>query len=75
MLVPAGFYLLFNANSPGSTGWGVPMATDIAFALGILALLGKRAPLPLKIFLTAVAIVDDIGAVLIIALFYTEKIV
>jgi NhaA family Na+:H+ antiporter len=75
MLVPAGFYLLFNANGPGSTGWGVPMATDIAFALGILALLGKRAPLPLKIFLTAVAIVDDIGAVLIIALFYTEKIV
>jgi NhaA family Na+:H+ antiporter len=75
MLVPAGVYLLFNANGPGFSGWGVPMATDIAFALGILALMGKRSPLPLKIFLTAVAIVDDIGAVLVIALFYTEKIV
>jgi NhaA family Na+:H+ antiporter len=75
MLVPAGFYLMFNVDGPGAGGWGVPMATDIAFALGILALLGKRAPLPLKVFLTAVAIVDDIGAVLVIALFYTEKIV
>lgn len=75
MLVPAVVFLLINANGAGAEGWGVPMATDIAFALGILALLGKRAPLPLKVFLTAVAIVDDIGAVLVIALFYTEKIV
>lgn len=71
MLVPALFYLAFNAGGPADHGWGIPMATDIAFALGILALLGKRAPLGLKIFLTAVAIVDDIGAVLVIALFYS----
>jgi NhaA family Na+:H+ antiporter len=75
MAVPALFYTLVNVGGPGEPGWGVPMATDIAFALGILSLLGKRAPLSLKIFLTAVAIVDDIGAVLVIAIFYSENIV
>ena len=75
MIVPAIIYILFNLNSPESiSGWGIPMATDIAFTLGILALLGKRAPFPLKVFITGVAIIDDIGAVLVIAIFYSSNI-
>ncbi len=75
MFVPAFIYIIFNLNSPESfSGWGIPMATDIAFTLGILALLGKRAPFPLKVFITGVAIIDDIGAVLVIAIFYSSNI-
>jgi NhaA family Na+:H+ antiporter len=72
MVVPAALYLATNAGGPGARGWGVPMATDIAFAVGILALLGRRAPAGLRVFLLTLAIVDDIGAIVVIAVFYTS---
>ena len=74
MVVPAALYIFLNGSGEASRGWGIPMATDIAFSLGVLALLGSRAPLSLKVFLTAFAIVDDIGAIAVIAVFYTESI-
>jgi NhaA family Na+:H+ antiporter len=73
MLVPAAIFYFFNQGSKYENGWGIPMATDIAFSLAIISMLGKRVPVSIKIFLTALAIVDDLGAIVVIAIFYTEK--
>jgi len=70
MLIPAAFYLIFNHSTAFEGGWGIPMATDIAFSLGVASMLGSKVPTNLKIFLTALAIIDDLGAILVIALFY-----
>jgi NhaA family Na+:H+ antiporter len=74
MVVPAAIYLAFNVSGGGTDGWGIPMATDIAFALGVVAVLGSRVPSTVKVLLLTLAIVDDIGAILVIAIFYTDKV-
>src|SRR5204863_2542270 len=74
MIFPALIFVLFNLDSGHVSGWGIPTATDIAFSLGVASLLGKRVPLNLKIFLMALAIIDDLGAIIVIALFYGGKV-
>ncbi len=74
MLVPAAIFLLINRNTAYHDGWGIPMATDIAFSLGVASLLGNRVPLALKVFLMALAIIDDLGAIIVIAVFYGKDI-
>ncbi|MGI9607203.1 MAG: Na+/H+ antiporter NhaA, partial [Acidimicrobiales bacterium] len=74
MIVPAGLYVMLNPSGPELDGWGIPMATDIAFALGVMSLLGNRVPNQLKLFLLTLAIVDDVGAIAVIAIFYTSQI-
>ena len=75
MIVPVLIYLMFNFGSKNQSGFGIPMATDIAFALAILSLLGKKIPTSLKVFLTALAVLDDLGAIIVIATFYSKTII
>jgi NhaA family Na+:H+ antiporter len=75
LLVPAGFFLLFNFGTEAQAGAGIPMATDIAFAIGVLSLLGNRVPTSIKILLTAIAVIDDLGAILMIAILYTKTLI
>ena len=74
MVVPASVFAAFNAGGPGAAGWGIPVATDIAFALGVLSLLGNRVPIQLKVFLLTLAVADDVGGILIIAVFYADDV-